>query len=330
MENFDFSFLCRILKSEGTVLIAGHENPDGDCMGSMSAIAYIFNFYGWDAIFYNSGNIPYNFRFLNYPGKWISSLPVNEPDLFVVVDCGKPSRMGEGLMNFIKKSQIKSFLFDHHREHGDHNRNFYTRCFCDPEASAAAVVIYRFIKDCGFKITSPLAEALYAAIMSDTGGLRYSNTDGETFSIMSELVSFVDPWKMASQMWENVPEKQLRLLGEVLTNMDIIAGGKAAAMEIKKEQLNKYGLSTDHIDKFVNYARSIEGVELAMRFREVEPACYKVSMRSRGNIDASRIAHDMGGGGHRNAAGFVFKGSYEEGLVLTEKIINEKLGKKQV
>ncbi|MFO7736558.1 MAG: bifunctional oligoribonuclease/PAP phosphatase NrnA [bacterium] len=327
MENFDFSVLCKILKSGGTVLVAGHENPDGDCMGSMSAIADIFNSCGWDVVFYSSDKIPYNFRFLNYPGKWISSPPVNEPDLFIVVDCGEPVRMGSELMNFIKKSQINSFLFDHHKEYSDRNRYFYTQSFCDPKASASAVIIYRFIKECGFKMTSSLAKSLYAAIMSDTGGLRYSNTDRETFSIMSDLVSFVDPWQMASHMWENVPEKQIRLLGEVLTDMDIIAEGRAAAMEIKKEQLDKYGLSSDHIDKFVNYARSIEGVELAMRFREMEPDFYKVSMRSRGNIDASLIAHDMGGGGHKNAAGFIFRGSYEAGLRLTEKIINEKLKK---
>jgi phosphoesterase RecJ-like protein len=118
-----------------------------------------------------------------------------------------------------------------------------------------------------------------------------------------------------------MPLAQVRLLAEVLGSIRLLADGRAAVFEIRREQLDRYGLGPDHVDQFINYARAIKGVEVAMRFRELAPGRYKVSMRSKGSIDASLISRELGGGGHRNAAGFLFTGSLDEGCTLLEEIV---------
>ena len=107
---------------------------------------------------------------------------------------------------------------------------------------------------------------------------------------------------------------------EVLGQMKLLVDNKLAVIVITLEQLKRYRLGPDNIDSFINYGRSIKGVEISARFREVKENEYKVSLRSKGSIDASEIAHDSGGGGHKNAASFIFRGSYEEGLRFIEKI----------
>ncbi len=140
---------------------------------------------------------------------------------------------------------------------------------------------------------------------------------------MSHLIKQVNPWEMATNIWENVPLNQIKFLAEVLSELTLIADGKAAVVKITLDQFAKFNVGPDNADSFVNYARSIQGVELAVRFRETGKDYWKISLRSRGNIDASIISKRFGGGGHKNAAGFDFYGSFENGVKLIESIIKE-------
>jgi len=156
--------------------------------------------------------------------------------------------------------------------------------------------------------------------MSDTGGLRYNSSNKEAFQILGEMVDFVDPWTVSSNIWESVPINQLKLLSEVLNEMILVSDGKIAFLKVTNDQLDQYKLEVDNIDSFINYARSIDSVEVAVKFRELSTDKYKISLRSKGLFDCSLVAHNFGGGGHKNAAGFVFEGKYEDGIKVIENI----------
>jgi bifunctional oligoribonuclease and PAP phosphatase NrnA len=316
----DFRKINEIIDRSGSILVAGHEMPDGDSMGSCIAMASILRRMGKVVKIYRSGPFPFNYMFLKEANDACESVPERSPDLFIILDSGSPERVGEDLYKSMISSKSAKVLFDHHTLKND-NDLFFDAVYSDPSACATAALIYRWAEDRGMKLNKAEAEAVYSAIISDTGGLKYGSTNRESFIILSELLDRVNPWDVATRIYENVPVEQLKMLSEVLADLRILAEGKAAVIRITLDQFERYKLHPDHVDSFVNYARSIKGVQIAMRFREKGPGTWKVSMRSRGDIDANEVASRFGGGGHKNAAGFVFKGTFEEGLKAVEEIV---------
>lgn len=309
-----------LLRTARSALVAGHVNPDGDSVGSSVALYHLFTGLGITTTLYSAEPYPYNFLFLPGADKVVHELPLIEPDFYVVVDAGAPQRVGEALYRQMSVTRRPKIFFDHHVSYRDPGA-FFDQSFLDDAAAATALLVYRFMKQHGHPVTREIATAIYAAVMSDTGGMRYSSTNREAFAVLAELVDMLEPWEIAAKIWEEVPHAQLQLLAEVLASIRLLAGGKAALFEIRREQLERYKLGPDHVDTFINYARAISGVEVAMRFRELAPGRYKVSMRSKGNIDAAKISNEFGGGGHRNAAGFEFTGSFDDACKLVEEIV---------
>lgn len=316
-----FDNIINLINSSRTVIISGHEMPDGDCMGSSLALASILRRKGMEVSVFKEDPFPFNYLFLEGSDNYISTLPETDPDLFIILDSGSPERVGNTLYKRLMATKSPKVLIDHHIQ-SDEKKAFYTEAVVESGACATAALIFRMTQEMKLELNKAEAEAVYAAVMSDTGGLRYGSTNKEAFVILSELLDRVEPWEIASNIYENVPENQLRLLAEVLSDMRVLADGKAAVIRITREQLERYSLHPDNVDSFVNFARSVQGVQIAMRFREKGENLWKVSMRSRGNIDSSLIAEQFGGGGHRNAAGFVFEGSFEEGLKKIGEIVD--------
>jgi len=316
-----FDKIIKLINSSDSVIISGHEMPDGDCMGSSLALASILRRMGKTVSVFKEDPFPFNYLFLKGSNDFISTLPKDDPDLFIILDSGSPERVGETLYTKLKNTDIPKILIDHHIQ-SDEKKAFYTEAIVDSGACATAALIFKLSRELKFELNKAESEAIYAAVMSDTGGLRYGSTNKEAFLVLSELLDKVEPWEIASNIYENVPEDQLRLLAEVLNDMRVLSDGKAAVIRITRDQLKRYSMKPDNVDSFVNFARSVQGVQIAMRFREKGDNLWKVSMRSRGNIDSSVIAGEFGGGGHRNAAGFVFEGTFDEGLEKIGEIVD--------
>ena len=316
-----FDRINEIIGKAGKIIVSGHIMPDGDAMGSSLAMASILRRIGKEVSVFKEDPFPFNYLFLKGSNDFISTLPEDDPDLFIILDSGSPERVGKTLFERLQATSSPVVLFDHHVQ-SDEKKAFYTEAIVDNKACATAALIYRWSVESEIRLNKAEAEAIYAAIMSDTGGLRYGSTNREAFNILGELVDEVDPWEVASNMYENVSEEQLRLLAEVLSDMRIISGGKAAVIRITLKQLAQYSLRPDHVEGFVNFARSVKGVQLAVRFREESENRWKASIRSKGGINSSLIAEEFGGGGHVNAAGFYFEGSYEEGLKKIGEIVD--------
>ncbi|MCK5808091.1 bifunctional oligoribonuclease/PAP phosphatase NrnA [bacterium] len=321
----NFPDFITLLSQVNSILISGHINPDGDCTGTALACKQLFESIGKEVTVYSRDSYPYNFDFIKGYDAVSHELPQQDADLYIVVDAGAPHRVGDELLEHLQKTSSPIVLFDHH-EISEQTQDFpYTLRYIDENAPATSVLIFRLAQEMGVEITTDFSVAVYAALLSDTGGFRYSKTTAESFRIAAELVDAgVSPWDVSSSMHNRIPLNAKRCTAEVMTDLQMRSDGKIGVIEIKIEQIERYGISPDLIDGIVNEVRSIDGVELAARFREEKSGVYKVSLRSIGRIDANAIALRFGGGGHKNAAGFTFEGSYDAGVAIIEEMFREQ------
>ena len=290
------------IRDHRSFLVASHENPDGDAIASTLALANALREMGKEVVACNCDGVPVDYRFL--PGWEQVVSEVGEGHIFdvgFVLDAGELRRAGSWI-----RSVCRILVnIDHHPQSEDFG-DFY---WVDEQASATGVLVYRLLTALGWPISLDVATCLYTTILSDTGSFRYSNADPEAFRVAGEMVAKgVDPWSIASGLYESQEESRLRLLGLALPTLDIAPSGTFAAITVTSDMLAATGSRPEHTDRFINYPRSIRGVEVAIFFRQTGPDRYKVGFRSKGRIDVGALARELGGGGHHNAAGAVVEG----------------------
>jgi phosphoesterase RecJ-like protein len=258
---------------------------------------------GKDVIAYNRDGVPNDYRFLPGWEKVVTSLPEDARfDVGLILDAGELRRAGAGI-----RSACQTLVnIDHH----PHSEDFGEIYWVDERASATGVLVYRLLQAGGWPISLDVATCIYTTILSDTGSFRYSNADPEAFRVAGEMVALgVDPWSIASGLYESQEESRLRLLAYALPTLDVAPCGTFAAITVTSEMLEMTGSRPEHTDRFINYPRSVRGVEVAIFFRQVGPNSFKVGFRSKGKIDVGALAREFGGGGHHNAAGAELDGS---------------------
>ena len=297
-------------------LVASHENPDGDAVGSTLALANALREMGKEVVAYNQNGVPNDYHFLPGWENVVTSIPDNTRfDIGFVLDAGELSRAGK----WIRAASRTLINIDHH----PHSENFGEIYWVDEQASATGVLIYRLLQAAGWPISLDVATCLYTTILSDTGSFRYSNADPEAFRVAGEMVALgVDPWSIASGLYESQEESRLRLLALALPTLDVAPCGTFAAITVTEDMLKATACRPEHTDRFINYPRSIRGVEVAIFFRQVGPDRYKVGFRSKGKIDVGSLAREFGGGGHHNAAGAIVEGA----LPAVRNLVFSRLG----
>ena len=314
-----FSKINEILGNSKTIIVAGHVNPDPDCMGSSLAVCSILRSMGKDVTLYRSDKYPYNGAFLENSDSATETVPDFEPDLYFILDSAAPERTGDAFFAKMSASKSRKILFDHHRHR---ETGFYDAEVSDEGASATAAIVYRWAKSLGHELTKGEAEDICFGIFGDTGGLRYASTDKEALFIVSELADIINYGDFCSQFFETLPENWFAMFAEVIQSMEKYRDGKVVFFATTLDQLERFNLAIDEIDPFVEEIRRIKTVRIIFRIREVKDGkVWKFSVRSRGNIDCIPIAQKFGGGGHKNAAGFTFYGTLEEGRKAVLEII---------
>ncbi len=286
------------LRTANRVLITMHRGPDGDALGSALALACALRDLGRDVTVYNPDDLPYNFRFLRGADGVATSVPEDAAfDATVATDAGAFDRLGPDVPPAERRGVLINL--DHHittEPFGDIN-------YVDPHAASVGILAYKIMKGLGAPLSRDAAECIYASILADTGCFRYSSTDPECLRIAAELLEAgVDPWEMTVRVYEQQPLARMRLLADVLGTLEV--HGKLATITITNAMVERTGSETDLTDGFINYARSVDGVEVAASFREPQNGGpWRVSFRSRGRVNVAAIAKQFGGGGHHNAAG---------------------------
>lgn len=295
--------IARIIEAGRTFLVASHESPDGDAIGSTLALTLALSDMGKEVVAYNRDGIPVEFQFL--PGCQAVQTrvePDRQFDAGFVLDAGELSRAGV----WIRERCRCLVNIDHH----PHSEDFGDIYAVDDTASATGVLIYRLLTAMGRTVTPDIAACIYTAILSDTGSFRYSNADPEAFTVAGRMVTAgVDPWSIASGLYESQDEHRLRLLALALPTLKVAPSTAYASIAVTLDMYRQTGALPVHTDRFVNYPRSIRGVEVAVFFRQIDDTSFKVGFRSKGSVDVGSLAREMGGGGHHNAAGATATGS---------------------
>jgi bifunctional oligoribonuclease and PAP phosphatase NrnA len=278
-------------------LVTAHPGPDGDAIGSTVAALLGLQLLGRKVWAYNPDPVPDKLAFLQGAGQIKAKLPRRPVDVTLVLDCSD-SRMFKA-EQLPTKLLGKIVIIDHHLSPA----NFGDVIYQDNSAASVGVLLFRIFKQLSLSMTREVAEALFCSVMSDTGSFRYQNANTEALHTAGELVALgVDPWHIASHLYEDRPRRELELLSKVLQTLELSADGRTAALTVTEQMLSETGCTPDMVDGFINYARGIRGVEVAILLRPAASGV-RVSFRSRGSLDVSRVAERFGGGGHRNAAG---------------------------
>ena len=298
-----------------TFLLTTHINPDGDGLGSEVATALWLAARGKATRIVNDSVLPPAFAFLARDVAIESFEPeaaerrFAECDAVVVLDTSNRQRIGR-LAPLLDRHPIPVAVVDHHVSHA---RGFGQVNVIEPEASATGEILYDLIREGGGTITPEIAEALYVALMTDTGSFRYSNTDSHAHRMAADLLGHgLDPQRLHSQVHSHASAGRLRFFGEVLSALELTAGGRLVVLDAAPEQFQRHGLAGADTDGLVDLPRTIAGVEAVALFSEVEPGKVKVSLRSTGRVAIDQVCSRLGGGGHVHAAGVLLRGTRAE------------------
>ncbi|HET6420347.1 MAG TPA: bifunctional oligoribonuclease/PAP phosphatase NrnA [Geobacteraceae bacterium] len=295
------------IELNNTFLVTAHENPDGDAIGSSLAMANYLASLGKDVTIYSCDPVPDNYMFLPLAGNVLYEIPNRHFDICFILDAGDMGRAGKNLSKCGRIGKIINI--DHHPD----NKNFGDINVVDPGASATGALIYRVLSAAGHVIDYNTALCIYTAIVTDTGSFRYSNADQEAFHISGQMIAKgINPWFVTENLYESQPRQRLDLLSLALSTLQVADRGDIASITVTLDMFSKTGATPDLTDGFINYPRSIKGVEVAIFFREIEKNTFKVGFRSKGKVDVSSLAAVFGGGGHHNAAGCKISGPIEE------------------
>lgn len=307
--------LARVLEEPGSTLIVGHEDPDPDSIGSVLAARWALRQIrpGEPIEAASPDPPPPSCHFL--PGADQVLTPEEAAArgpwrTLWVVDC-EPNRIG-GLKPLLSTAQ-RLVNVDHHATNTRPSGHPSETRLVDPSAAATGLLIYRLIRYWALPLDLEVATHLYTAVAGDTGAFRYANTTAEALEVAREAVrTGVRPETVAHHLYERRPLAELQLLGRALATLERSDDGRVAWMAIPNGWIA--GQAADAFDGFVNYPRMVEGVEVALLFREVEPGTVRVSLRSQSWVDVSQIASTFGGGGHARAAGCTLKLPLDEAV----------------
>ena len=303
----DIAQLNRKIKKAKTIAISGHTNPDGDCVGScLGLCTYILDQYPNKEVDVLLEPINKKFQFMKHADEIMHEKESQKPyDLYISLDCTEPERLNQYKAYY--EDAKDTICIDHHVT----NTGFGNLRFIDPEASSTCEILFRlFDYD---KISFDCAQDLYLGIVHDTGVFKHSNTTRSVMEIAGALIEKgVKPDFIIDETFYKKTYIQNQILGRALMESILLLDGQMIFSVITKKDFDLYEITSDDLDGIIDQLRVTEGVECALFLYEKESGEYKVSMRSNGKVDVSKIARTFGGGGHVRAAGCTMTGNVRD------------------
>ena len=305
--------LAAELKRGQTVALSTHINSDGDGCGSEAALARLLGQMGIAAHVVNPTPWPPMFTFLLGDDVRDRSADgaaaLQGTDRLIVLDISDVKRLG-ALAPAVRALTLPPLVIDHHLP-GEEPPG--TINVTDVAACATGELVFDFAATLGLEITPAIATALYVALLTDTGGFRFSNTSPRCHAIAARLLAAgVDPEEMYRRIYASVPKGRLWLLRDALDSLEVDDAKGLAWVTIAAGALEKYEVSGEDLDGIAEYPRSVSGVRLALLFRDLGHGKVKISFRSVRGVDANALAKRFGGGGHARASGAMVAGTLDE------------------
>jgi phosphoesterase RecJ-like protein len=299
--------LQRITEAIGTrrrFVVSSHSRPDGDSIGSQLAMAYALRALGKEARVVNKDPAPSSIMaFPGVPEIEIADRVEGELDAAIIMECGDLARTGVlGLDRFFVIN------IDHHPG----NTGYGQINWFDSTAAACGEMVFDLIAALGVPLSIEIATHVYLAILTDTGSFHYSGISPRTFDICREAIEAgVDPVLVARNVYDNSSVGRLKLFGAVLSAMQIDASGRIAVIYLDHEMARAAGGTADDTEGLINLPLTVREIQAVVFFKQGEGDEYRLSMRSKGDIDIGAVAKAFGGGGHKNAAGCTVRGAID-------------------
>lgn len=309
--------VIQAIQNAKTFLTISHVHPDGDAMASQLAVGLGLEQLGKKVTYFNDTGVPEILKFLPKANDVRTELTSKDQfDVVISCDCGSLVRLGD---KFSKFKNYKTLInLDHHAT----NDRYGTINYVLPEAASSGEVVWKVLSALGCQLTREIATNIYCTLVTDTGSFRYSNTSAHTLDLASQMVKTgVDPSEVSQNLFESQPFEAIRLLGRVLDRLQLSKDRRYSWSQIFQKDLQETHTTFEMTEEFINYPRSVIGVEVAALFKELKDGKIKVSLRSKTDrVDVSKICMKFKGGGHKRAAACILDAPFED---AKEKILAE-------
>jgi len=309
----DFQQVIELIEQGQRFVVTCHKRPDADALGSALGLAYVLREKGKEAVVYVPEALPLSVRFLGCADV-VRELPQGATyDATFCMDTAAKVLVPDALPSEDVRGPL--VVVDHHAAHDDVG-DVVVR---DIDACATGSVVMDLAEELEIPLPEASATPLYAALVADTGGFRYPSTQAKNLRQGAQLLELgADPWPVAYELFEGWPSERLGLLSAILDTLELALDGKLALLRVTRKMLEDLGATDDMVEGMVNYGRMLRGVQIAALLWEfpndhdASKIEVKISLRSQGPADISKIAMALGGGGHRAAAGAQIEGTLDE------------------
>lgn len=296
------------LMNRNRFLLMTHVDPDADGIGSMLALGRSLTDAGKTVVLLTPKTLEGPLRNLKGSDRIGQRLhPKATCDVAVALDCAEKSRLGD-LADFFDEHN-HTLNIDHHET----NDAFADVNLIDPAASSTGELVYRILKMGRFSVHSEVASNLFAAIQTDTGSFKYSNTTPAAMRMGAELIEAgARPWDISREVMDGYGVERLKLLELALSTLEFHFHDRLGMMTLRRDMFEQAGAGPTDSERFVDYPRFVHGVQVAAALREIDKDHYKFSLRSDHSVNVARLAATFGGGGHKRAAGFECRGPVDQ------------------
>ena len=302
--NNEFRQVVDAIRARRRFLISSHSRPDGDSIGSQLAMAYALRALGKEVRVINKDPAPDPMQaFPGVPEIELADRVTDDFDGAIIMECGDLGRPGVAGLERLFVINI-----DHHPGNAGYGQvNWF-----DASAAACAVMVFDLVEALGVPLSLEIATHVYVGILTDTGSFHYSSISPRTFEICRKtLEAGVDPVRVSRQLYDSISLGRLRLIGMVMTAMEVDPAAHVATLYLDHAMARGAGGTYDDTEGLVNMPLSVNEIWAVVFFKEIAGDEYRVSLRSKGDVDVGAIAQRFGGGGHKNAAGCTVKGPIE-------------------
>lgn len=299
-------------------LVASHQRPDGDAVGSAVAMALALRALGKDATVVFDAPLPAYLQPFPHTDEIRVGAAVSEPvDAVLVMECSTLERTGVAGLQHSRVLNI-----DHHPG----NTEYGAVNWIDEGAAACGELVFTLIDALGVALTPAMATHLYLAILTDTGSFHFSHLTPRTYELAARAVAAgADPQWIARTHYDSNSLARVRIFGAVLNGMSMHADGRVAVLSITQALARELGGTYDDTEGLINFPLTVKTVQAVAFFKEMGPNDWRVSLRSKGAVDTGAIAKQFGGGGHTNASGCAWTGSLDEGRATFARLLERAL-----
>ncbi len=323
----DLKKFQNLLRGVKRVCLTTHIRPDADGLGSQIALGLGLKTLGFDVFCINEEPIPKRYSYLDNKkivksfNQFIKSKQVETMfDLFIVIDTNSAGQVGDKMQSLLE-CQKKVLFLDHHPCALQHKKKH----IINTSVAATGELVAHLLLSLNIKISKDMALAMYTGILTDTSSFRYPTVSPRTHITIAKLLETgINPSWAYSKLYGTKKTQHLILLGKILSNLKINKSGKLAWLSLTAKEMKQHGVRPDDTHSFINHLLILEKIEVAMMFQE-SGTNIKLSLRSTGAVDVSKLAKLLGGGGHTHSAAAVLQGKLNDLIPKVIRILEKRV-----